>query len=362
MLFVPLVLIDLSTDRISTQENRMLERSPPLSEIKKHPASFIRQFDAWFKDSTGFREQMVTLYNGIDKNTLLSGFRYTNGQYIYLIGEQGHHYFADVNGRLIQKFQGKQLLSDEKLQNMAVKLDDVKTYLDNKGIPLAVMLCTDKESIYPEFYPKSIKRGPEPIQLETITSYLKNHTSVDVFNIREALLAQKKDYYLYAISSGDLTHYNEIGAFFAYRELIKHINIHFPQINPFELNDVEISYDDKEIPQVSLRTKILYKNLNVSFFDGLILNDSTRAYDIAYENIETDLPVILLLRDSYAHEQYIGKYIIKHFSKSIFIHYVNIGNIEQYIDRFKPDIVIFESAERGLQEFANSVAGIPELP
>jgi hypothetical protein len=362
LLFVPLVFVDLSTDRVSIQENRMLAQPPSLSDIKNHPGFFISQFDAWFKDSTGFREQLVSLYNAIYKNNSLTGeVHFTDGQYTYLIGEQGHHYFADVNGKLIPKFQGKQFLSEEQLENMAARLEDVKTYLDNKGIPLAVMFCTDKESIYPEFYPKSVNRGPEPIQLEVITSYLQDHTSVEVFNIRQALLAQKNDYLLYAISSGDLTHYNEIGAFFAYRELMKHINIHFPQIIPYELDDVEISYDEKENPQVSLRMEKNYKNLDAPFFNGLNLNESTRAYDIAYENIETDLPIILLLRDSYAHEQYIGKYLAQHFGKTIFIHYVNSSHIKEYIDRFNPDIVVFESAERALNLFANLVAEIPEL-
>jgi hypothetical protein len=50
------------------------------------------------------------------------------------------------------------------------------------------------------------------------------------------------------------------------------------------------------------------------------------------------------------------------FGKAIFKHFMNIGNIEEYIDHFMPDIVTFESAERGLEAFANCVAGIPELP
>jgi hypothetical protein len=197
MLFVPLAFVDLSTDRISVQENRRLANPPNLTDIISHPASFKNQFDAWFKDSMGFREQMLALYNVINKNELLTGFRYTEGQYTYLIGEEGHHYFADINGVLIPKFQGRHFIPDEQLLTMAVKLEDVKTYLDNKGIPLVVMLCADKESVYPEFYPKSIKRGSEPIQLDVITSYLLHNTSVDIFNIRQALLAEKNNYLLY---------------------------------------------------------------------------------------------------------------------------------------------------------------------
>jgi hypothetical protein len=367
MLLTPLVLVDLSTDRISVQENRMLAGRPSLADIKAHPGSFIRQFDAWFKDSTGFREQLVSLYNAIDRNRWLNGdVRYTDGQYTYLIGEQGHHYFADVNGRLISKFQGKQFLSDELLHNMAKKLEDVKLYLDSKSIPLVVMFCTDKESIYPEFYPKSIRRGPEPIQLEVLTKYLQDHTSVDVFSIRDALLERKNEYFLYYLIdamwfTGAFAHYNEIGAFFAYRELMKHVNIHFPQIALYELDDIEISYDEKEIPYVSLLVEKTYRQLDPSFFDTVALSRPFTWENVAYENIEPELPVILFLRDSYAAEQYIGKYFAQQFGKTIFIHFFNIEHIEEYIERFKPDIVVFESAERGLEAFAFCVAGIPEF-
>jgi hypothetical protein len=367
MLILPLVLVDLSTDRISIHENRMLTGRPSLTDIKNHPGSFIRQFDAWFKDSTGFREQLLSLYNIIDKNKLLNGVRYTDGQYTYLIGEQGHHYFADVNGRLIPKFQGRQFLSNEQLQNMAVKLEEVKTYLDTKGIPLVVMLSADKESVYPEFYPKSITRGPEPIQLDTITDYLRDHTSVDIFNIRQALLTKKDDYLLYyKIDAMWFTtafaHYNEIGAFFAYRELMKHINIYFPNMIPYELDDIEITYDDKEIPYASLETGKSYKNLDPSFFDDVDLLRPFTWENIAFENMKPNLPVILFFCDSYAAEQYIGKYFAQQFGKAIFTHYINIGNIEESVDQYNPDIVIFESAERGLTGFANYVFTIPKLP
>jgi hypothetical protein len=259
MLILPHVFVDLRSGRISISENRMLANRPSLYDIKHSPGTFIRQFDDWFKDSTGFREQLISLYQIIDKNKWLNNVvQYTDGQYVYLIGEEGHHYYAYVNGFLISKFQGKQFLSDEQLANMADKLEMNKTYLDRKGIPLVVMFCTGKESVYPEFYPKSIKQCPEPIQLDIITNYLKENTSVDIFNTRQALLAEKNNYLLYykidtMAFTGNFAHYNQIGAFFAYRELMKHINIHFPEIVPFELSDIDISYDDKESPVVSLK-------------------------------------------------------------------------------------------------------------
>jgi hypothetical protein len=368
MLFIPLVLVDLSPDRISVQENRGLANLPNLTDLKSHPGFFISQFDTWFKDSTGFREQMLNLYNVIDKTKSLGvQIRYVDGQLSYLIGENGHHYFAGTyEVSLISKYQGKQFLSDEQLQTMAVKLEEVKSYLDHKNIPLVVMFCTDKESIYPEYYPKSVKPGPEPIQLEIITSYLQEHTSVNIFNIRQALLEEKDNYLLYAISGNlaALSHYNGIGAFFAYRELILHIVSYFPYITPLGLSDVDISYDEKGVHNVSLKEKT-YKKLEPSFFDNTSFIDDPflgLGFNAAYENLVPDLPVILLLRTSYSNEEYAGKFIAQTFGRTIMTHFSNLEHIEEYIALFKPDIVVFESTEYQLERFANSVARIPELP
>jgi hypothetical protein len=346
----------------------MLANLPKLAEIKIHPGKFKGEFDAWFKDSTGFREQLVSLYRNIDKNKWLNGdTQYKDGQLVYLIGEQGHHYFASSGeANLISKFQGKQLLSDGQLQTMAVKLEEVKAYLDKKGIPLVVMFCTDKDTIYPEFYPKFVKRGPEPIQLDVITGYLREHTSVDVFNIRQALLAEKNNYLLYPVSGNfqALSHYNEIGAFFAYRELMKYITTYFPRIIPLELADVDINYDEKGVHRVSLK-EMKYKRLEPSFFDNVSFIDNNSFglnFNAAYESLDPYLPVILLLRTSYFNEEYAGKFIAQTFGKTIMTHFKNMVHIEEYINQFKPDIVVFESTEYQLEIFANDIARIPKLP
>jgi len=363
MLILPLVFVDLSSDRISVMENRNLASRPNISDIKKNPKKFIRDFDDWFKDSTGFREKLLAIYKTVNENKWLNNdIKYTDGQYVYLIGENGHRYFAHTDGWMISKFQGKKFLSDEQLSGMARKLEEVKTYLGSKGIPLIVMFCADKESIYPEFYPKSIKKGPEPIQLDIITNFLQENTSVDIFNVRQALLAKKNNYYVFNVSSDDITHYNEIGAFFVYCELMKHINKYFPQIIPYKTDDIEINYNEKRIPNVTLKSGFTYQKLDLSFFDDVDVFKPFTWENHAYYNVNLNLPVILVLCDSNSMENFIGKYFAQQFGKTIFIHYSNISNIQEYLNQFKPDIVVFESAERGLGNFANCVIGIPELP
>ena len=366
---LPFFFADISPERASARENRMLAGIPGPADIKKGPGTFIRKFDAWFKDSSGFREQLLTLYNTMEKSRLLNDIWYVDGQFVFLVGEQGHHYFAAEGGVLIPKFQGRQFLSDAQLQNMAAKFGGVRGYLDGKGIPLVIMFTTDKESVYPEFYPKLIKRGPEPDQLDVITGYLREHAGADVFNTRRALEAEKGNYLLYPLvdnfdsAFSDFGHYNQTGAFFAYRELMRRINSYSPAMAPYELHDIDIRYDELGgNPVVSLKAEKKHKKLDMSFFDGVELDRPFTWENAAYENTEPGLPVILFFADSYyIFEFYIAEYIAQHFGRSIFIHYKNISRFEKYIARYKPDIVVIEAGERGLRKFAGFLAGIPGL-
>jgi hypothetical protein len=284
-----------------------------------------------------------------------------------LVGQEGHHYFASVNRKMILKYQGKPVFSDEELRNFAANLDKIGDYLNKKDILFIVMFCTVKETVYPEYFPKVITRGGEPVQLDVITKYLLDNSSVDVFNIRQALLAEKNNYLLYPKSGiiTDIAHYNEIGAFFAYRELMKHINKYFPEITPFTIDDVTITVDDKGIAEVSLKEETAYKQLDASFFDDVTVGRPFTWHNIAFENRTIKAPGILFLRDSYAgyiqEGHLLSRYIAQQFEKTIMIHWGNMEHLDEYITKYNPDIVVFECAEYGIKNFASGVASL-QLP
>ena len=358
-LIVPLAFVNVYGGIVSEQENRVLAARPPMSYAFQHPRDFIKQFDAWFTDNVGFRGHMITWYRQIDK--MVSEGHYEDGQYLILIGQEGHHYFADVNGSLIPKFQGKSFLSDGQLSGMSGGLNRIKAYLDERNIPLIVMFCTDKETIYPEYYPRTIKRGPEPVQLTIITEYVQNHTDIDLFNIMECLVVAKESYPVFdkaGDAAGILSHYNEIGAFFAYQELMKHINAYLPEIKAFTIDDVNITYRDRgiypNIPDVHLKQDIEYSRLETDVFDNVNLNHPSQG--IVFENNDSSLPTILFMRDSYTGTgNYLSRYIPQQFGKTVLIHWNNMAYLDEYIELFKPDIVVFESAERALPGFAETI-------
>jgi hypothetical protein len=180
---------------------------------------------------------------------------------------------------------------------------------------------------------------------------------MDVFNIRQALWAEKNNYLVFPKSGtvNDLAHYNQIGAFFAYHELMKHINNYFPEIVPYTLNDITISYDEKGMSDVLLKEEKAYERLNDSFFDDVTVSKPFTWENIVFENKNIKQPIILLLRDSYAGENYFSKYIAQQFGTTILIHWMNMEHLEEYITKYNPDLVVFESSEGPLKTFAYHV-------
>lgn len=347
MLLIPLAFIDLSGGAVSNQENRVLAARPSFAYALQHPGDFIRQFDSWFADNVGFRESFISLYN---KLVAQGQNAYLDGTSIVLIGKDGHH-FHSCGNHLIKIYQGKPWLSDSQLNNLSDSLNEINEYLDEKSIPFVVMVCTDKESIYPEYYPDFVIRGLEPTSLDKVVSHLETHTDVDLFCIKERLLQEKENYLLYP-KNGDiyeLLHYNETGSFFAYQELMKHIGTYFPALEPFQLEDMNIDYLVNGSSSVSLKKGFSFKQVDPSFFDDAV----------EFENSISNLPTFLILRDSYA--GWFINYLPQHFGKTYFHHWNTIERLEEYIETYKPDIVVFETAERELPTFANSLINYANL-
>jgi len=349
MMLLPLVFVNLSSDRVSVLENRKLANRPAISDLKKHPGKFIQDFDNWFKDSTGFRERLISLYK--KTNSFFGRTYYLDGTSIVFVGKQGHHFHTHYN-QLLPIWQGKRWLDDTQSYEVSKKLNKINQYLKERNIPFIFMLCTDKESIYPEYYPDFVIKGQEPTSLDAVVDYISANTNIDFFCVKERLLKEKENWLLYPKIGNmqELCHNNETGSFIVYQELMNRINKYFPNIKPFTFDDVYITYLINGLSNVNLKQEKNFKEIEPRFFDDAV----------EFENEDLSLPTLLLICDSYA--DWFKNCIPQHFGRTIMHHWYTLARLEEYIDLYKPDIVVFESAERAIPEFAKMLLRVPELP
>ena len=339
---MPLVFFDFVGGKISLQENRVLARRPPMSYILQSPSDFVQQFDAYFTDNVGFRENIIGAYNRINRS-IGQGY-YLDGASVVFIGKEGHHFHSRYN-QITPIYQGEPWLGDTQLKDLSLRLNQIDSYIASMNIPFIMMICTDKESIYPEYYPDFVIKGPEPSSLDTVVNYLSSNTTVDLFCIKERLMEEKENYLLYP-KTGDiyaLCHYNETGGFFAYQELMKHVSAYFPSMVAFELDDVTIEYSETGLSAVMINHDDEVFVIEPRFFSDAL----------EFENINPNLPTLLLLHDSYA--SYFTNMLPQHFGRTIMHHYRSVDLLDEYIRIYSPDLIIFETAERAIPDFSSSL-------
>ncbi|MDR0220124.1 MAG: hypothetical protein LBI54_01810 [Lachnospiraceae bacterium] len=350
---LPLFFIDLTPNQVSEREKRKLQELPTVTDVApdlsptEKAVQLAREAESFVEDRIGFREELINI--GQDIQNIAEPIERTDGGYVYLNGREGHKFFAYNNGWLIDKFQGTPLLSEDEQQVVAAVLNYIASYLRERDIPLIIFFCPDKDSVYPEYYPVIYKQADPPIPLDAVTNYMREHVKADVYNIKDTLISYKEKYLVYNKAEGDLEHYNSIGAFIEYQELIKHMQVYFPDMKALSFDDVTISYDEDGIPYVKMNNVSGISALGAEFFADL--PPSSSWHYAGFVNDNASLPTALFIRDSYYDYGGYGYFTAANFHYSIGIHYRFVANFKEFVEMYKPDVVVIEVAERQIPSF-----------
>jgi hypothetical protein len=150
-------------------------------------------------------------------------------------------------------------------------------------------------------------------------------------------------------AEGDLTHYNSIGGFIEYQELIRHMKEYFPNMEALSFDDVNIYYDEDGIPSVEMKDISGIRELDSTFYANFPEIPDNPLDIFGFENNNASLPTVLFMRDSYYN--IFDKYVAANFHYSLGIHYSYMYKFRDYIDLYNPDIIVFEVAERQIPAF-----------
>ena len=142
-LLVPIAFADFTGGAVSEDENRVKAELPSIGSIIRDP----KLLGDWFNDNMGLRDEIIE----VSKNIRTPGEQYSQGGLTFLNGKNDHIFFTGFSHEMINIFQGKNMMGDEQIKGFAGKLSEIRDYLDKRNAAFIVMLCTDKESIYPEF-------------------------------------------------------------------------------------------------------------------------------------------------------------------------------------------------------------------
>ena len=159
----------------------------------------------------------------------------------------------------------------------------LKNQCDKVGKNLVIMICPEKEEIYPEYMPtmEIIDEVERPIK---IRDYIAKNADLKYVYPKEELLKYKKNYMLYKKYD---THWNPVGAYIASNELKKALEVETIPLRKLKLEKVQVLDADL----------VYYANTNIS----------NLPYTFTYKflNYKLDCEVeTLFVKDPLTHDSY----------------------------------------------------------
>jgi len=300
--------------------------------------------------SNGFRwkSNLITLYSSV---------RFKIGDRVFntaLVGKDGWIFYTGDHS--MQDYQKIDTLDKKSLITLVEKINQLDKELEYEGKILLIVIPPNKSTIYPQYMPDEIPVIGKGSRLDLFSNYLKNNTQVHIVDLAPVLLDSSKTQNLYFKID---THWNDLGAYYGYREIMSLLTSYDPRLIPHPLSDYKyIRQDDLinpdlprvlGIPPIKEEYRALIPKFPVQKTQTLNLNLANGAYISNLKGQDDRLPTLLIFHDSfYSARSSLSHFMEPHFSKITGILFTQDPKIWSlnWIQQEDPDIVIIEIVER----------------
>ena len=273
------------------------------------------------------------------EDTIEFPLKYLNDSKV-IEGQSDWLFLGEIN---IPYYTGEKTFSSEKEIKEYIKpYIKLKEKCDKVNKNLVIMVCPEKEEIYPEYMPTlDIKDEIErPIKLR---DYITNNTDITYIYPKEELLKYKKNYLLYRKYD---THWNPVGAYIAANILKESLGIETIPLKKQKLKKVDvvdadlIYYANTNIE--NLPHSFTYKFLNYKSDhnpDKIFINDPVTQDSYTVHCAEGEDRKVFLIGDSF--REAMEEFLNKDFKEFFCNVYLNMGKkyVAEEIKR-ADDIVI----------------------
>lgn len=340
-------------ERISYMENRMLAQYPAFRlEDGTLNKNILDDWEQWLNDNFRGRTVMV------ETNAALQYFLFERIVKSDAMQGESPWIFAKED-KFIKEYQHLNLLSEEKLNEFAGNMQALSDYLEERGILFYYFQCYNKEEIYPEKYVDGINQIGPISQVDQIAGVLQEKTDVRQILVKESLM-KNKDEMLY-FQFVDMVHWNERGAYYGYEVMMNTLQKDFKDVRILQENDYEIIEEEQaadiyafEYPYTEMVPRYCIKNpqaeeiteMTKEQWDFLHVKEYTHVYK--NEACENDLKV-LLIGDSFV-RMFVKDDVAEGFHDTLSIDRMNLPILDEVVEAYQPDIVIFESAQGNLKD------------
>jgi hypothetical protein len=329
LMIVLLPVIGLITgmeSKLPTSENRKLAEKPSLQ--MNNIVTYINGINSYFSDNFGFRKTLMSM------NTFVN-VKYLKTSPIpkVVIGKDNWLFYKES----LDDSMGVLTFSQDQLMDFKKNIENQAKWMKDRGIYYLIVLCPNKETIYPEYLPDNTNVSDvdsKSIKLNQFLSVFGPRSNVNILDLREPLIKAKASGQLYYRTD---THWNNYGAFIGYKEIIKQLSTRFPDIKlpsntDFNLVPDSYSFSGDLAKMLSLQDILTEKAPKVNIDKSIYLD-------------EDKLQKAVIFRDSFYDA--LDPYISQNFKEI-----TNISATAEYdvgpLLNNPPEIVIVECVQRGI--------------
>lgn len=339
----------ISSKTISAEEKRRLASCPHLRMNVQSIEAFPAGFNSFFNDRFAFRNALLSAVS-LAKYKVFGCSSTPN----VVIGKNDWLFFNDGGDKEV--LRGWPPADPAELERCVKLFEARRAWLAARGIRYLVFFPPSKGNIYREQVPPEYGLVREKVHMDDLIEALRANTSVEIVDVRPALLRSKDRGILYYKTD---THWNLLGAFVAYREVANRLKDWFPTIKPLTFEDVgirELRFGEGDLasmmglcnllPEVNLVAYVKNPRARTSA-DMKIpdFNDQLHQKDpFATEVEDAKLPKALFLRDSFM--QMARTYFSENFRRIRYAWQFDLP--VDVVEREKPDVVVQEITERWL--------------
>lgn len=342
MIFLPFCLLDTTEIIDSSLENRRMTMWPGWH--------FNQEINAWYghyvEDRVAFRETAVRFY--MDATYAVFG---EFSEDLHMYGKDGEVFPADDG--YIRAYQ--HLATDEELiDSLVTYLDRTNQYLEKQGVPFVFLAGLDKKTVYGEEMPDYIHvdTTKESI-MEMLARKLTEKQVPYVIPVQE--LRDAKQVERVYNQKYDSAHWNARGAMIGLRLLNEKVREMDPDV-PLLTEDVFTASSEKktlEFISLPITEQVPVYTLKPEYGDSILADGSlldvlphvagTGIQHYLNEKALSD-KTILILQDSFLD----GKqdFFAYRYQNVYMISRQNYESMQYYVETLKPDVVVFENAER----------------
>jgi hypothetical protein len=204
------------------------------------PHRFIREYGTYFTEDFGLRGILIR-WDTIIRLRLLHASPVPK----LVFGSSGWIFYDSEkvpDGVTMLDFRGLVPFTPRDLVTVRGNLERQTRWCRERGIACVFIVVPNKETIYPEHLPKSVRRLAPRTRLDQVVKAIGADTSITLIDLRGPLL-QAKNRCRYPLYSRGGTHWNQFGAFYAYQAVLARLSRFFPRLRPHGLEDFDVVVD-----------------------------------------------------------------------------------------------------------------------